>query len=242
MSGFDTRRPEGRLREALDRVERAYERSKTGNPHNAEEQYRILLAFAQTVRIIVTDAKAAALSSTEEGDAPADDMATMEGRDEWRNPSPAPTDTRSLKERSENFNDTTGVISWNYRRAIDHPDACECQDQGVPHKHYPDPPYGCARCVCEAYVPRNAAPAPSEGSRKEMKMKYNEAMKEVLFYAETIQKFRRVALSDGPAGDRAHTRLKEALEVIEGGRGWCEGCCDHECTCPCHNENEVRGR
>lgn len=64
------------------------------------------------------------------------------------------------EERSREFNETTGCISWGGRDPIHHPHACVCQGRpdnfpGTPHKHYDEPPFACARCgKCQAYRPR----------------------------------------------------------------------------------------
>lgn len=61
---------------------------------------------------------------------------------------------KSVGERSEQFNNTTGALSWKYRSATLHPDRCICQNEVIPHKHYSEPPYACARCnECKAYSP-----------------------------------------------------------------------------------------
>lgn len=69
----------------------------------------------------------------------------------------------NARRRSARFNETfTSVGSIlatmrGHRIAADHPDRCRCQDasgETDPHKHYPDPPFSCARgCGCRAYHP-----------------------------------------------------------------------------------------
>lgn len=81
-------------------------------------------------------------------------------------------------ERSQRFNETTGTHGFveNGQRfgGMFHPDRCVCQgnprvrsedgrrwevwgDQ-IPHKHYPQPPYACARCnECSSYLPHDEA-------------------------------------------------------------------------------------
>lgn len=69
----------------------------------------------------------------------------------------------NAKRRSQRFNDTfrgVGAILSTMRGsdlASAHPDRCRCQDasgEKDPHKHYPDPPFSCARgCGCRAYHP-----------------------------------------------------------------------------------------
>jgi hypothetical protein len=84
--------------------------------------------------------------------------------------------------RSARFNETTGVYGYMSQSGPlggnHHPDRCVCQGnphpvretamglrRGVvgpngdttPHKHYPEPPYGCARCSCSAYAPHDEA-------------------------------------------------------------------------------------
>lgn len=67
-----------------------------------------------------------------------------------------------VPERLQRFNDGTGCLSGGNS----HFDRCVCQEKekgqfaGTPHKHYDEPPYGCARCGCKAYEPAiPAAPA-----------------------------------------------------------------------------------
>ncbi len=60
--------------------------------------------------------------------------------------------------RSGRFNNTTGALGYmtaqGPRGGQSHPDACKCQDETTPHKHRSEPPFRCARCKCEAYVPK----------------------------------------------------------------------------------------
>jgi hypothetical protein len=66
-----------------------------------------------------------------------------------------------IPERLQRFNEGTACLSGGNS----HPDRCVCQTKetgqfaGTPHKHYDEPPYSCARCGCEAYVPAIAAKA-----------------------------------------------------------------------------------
>ena len=68
--------------------------------------------------------------------------------------------TLTIEERSRRFNDTTGVL----RGGNAHRDRCCCQTKetgsnaDTPHKHYSEPPFDCARCGCEAYVPATPGP------------------------------------------------------------------------------------
>lgn len=69
----------------------------------------------------------------------------------------------NAKRRSELFNETfesVGSILSTMRGgslASAHPHRCKCQDasgEKDPHKHYPEPPFSCARgCGCRAYHP-----------------------------------------------------------------------------------------
>jgi hypothetical protein len=69
----------------------------------------------------------------------------------------------NARRRSELFNDTfesVGSILATMRGhsiASAHPHRCKCQDasgEKDPHKHYPEPPFSCARgCGCRAYTP-----------------------------------------------------------------------------------------
>lgn len=66
-------------------------------------------------------------------------------------------------ERSRRFNETCGVFGYISRLgrtgANLHPDRCSCQGRDTtPHKHYPEPPFACARCnPCHAYEPHDEA-------------------------------------------------------------------------------------
>lgn len=74
----------------------------------------------------------------------------------------------NAERRSALFNETfesVGSILSTMRGgdlASAHPHRCKCQDKSGekgPHKHYPDPPFSCARCSdCDAYTP--AIPEP----------------------------------------------------------------------------------
>lgn len=74
-------------------------------------------------------------------------------------------------ERSKRFNETTGAVGyWSAKGstgAYEHPDRCICQkNDPTPHKHYPDPPFSCARCghiSCPAYKPAVAEAEPQLG-------------------------------------------------------------------------------
>jgi hypothetical protein len=57
--------------------------------------------------------------------------------------------------RLDRINSQGGALSWRGRSFAEHPDRCECQgDDPIPHRHYGDAPYRCARCgKCEAYSP-----------------------------------------------------------------------------------------
>ena len=60
--------------------------------------------------------------------------------------------------RSARFNETTGTHGYmtvhGPTGADHHPDRCVCQNETTPHKHYPEPPHSCARCLeCTAYEP-----------------------------------------------------------------------------------------
>lgn len=69
----------------------------------------------------------------------------------------------NAERRSARFNETfesVGSILSTMRGstlASAHPDRCKCQDvsgEKDPHKHYPEPPFSCARCSeCDAYEP-----------------------------------------------------------------------------------------
>lgn len=69
----------------------------------------------------------------------------------------------NAQRRSALFNDTfesVGSILATMRGhsiASAHPHRCKCQDasgEKDPHKHYPEPPFSCARCsACDAYTP-----------------------------------------------------------------------------------------
>lgn len=94
-------------------------------------------------------------------------------------------------ERSQRFNDTTGTHGFSERgRRFGgnmHPDRCVCQgnprernDNGfgwkvwgdtIPHKHYSQPPYSCARCnECNAYLPWDeAAKVAAEADRERLR-------------------------------------------------------------------------
>jgi hypothetical protein len=58
-------------------------------------------------------------------------------------------------ERLGRINGEGGALSWCGRSFAVHPDRCECQgDDPIPHRHYDQAPYRCARCgKCEAYSP-----------------------------------------------------------------------------------------
>ena len=70
--------------------------------------------------------------------------------------------------RVQRFRDTTGALRGGNR----HPDRCVCQTKetgtfaDTPHVHYPEPPFACARCKCEAYEP--AVPSASEPKTSEI--------------------------------------------------------------------------
>jgi hypothetical protein len=57
-------------------------------------------------------------------------------------------------DRLDSFNGSGGALSWCGRSFALHPDRCTCQeDDPIPHRHYGQAPYSCARCKCEAYAP-----------------------------------------------------------------------------------------
>ena len=99
-------------------------------------------------------------------------------------------------ERSRRFNDTTGTHGFIFRGqragAMFHPDRCVCQgnprvrradghgwevwgDQ-IPHKHYSQPPYSCARCnECKCYLPWDeAAKVAAEADRERLRREARE--------------------------------------------------------------------
>lgn len=88
--------------------------------------------------------------------------------------------------RSRHFNETTGVYGYMSASGPlggnHHPDRCRCQgdpfpgdgrrdpmtlrrgahsmdprSDTTPHKHYDRPPFACARCSCDRYVPHDEA-------------------------------------------------------------------------------------
>ena len=58
-------------------------------------------------------------------------------------------------DRLARINSQGGALSWCGRSFAEHPDRCTCQGSDpVPHRHYDQAPYRCARCgECEAYSP-----------------------------------------------------------------------------------------
>ena len=58
-------------------------------------------------------------------------------------------------DRLDRINCEGGALSWGGRSFAEHPDRCTCQgDDTIPHRHYDQAPYRCARCgKCEAYSP-----------------------------------------------------------------------------------------
>lgn len=94
--------------------------------------------------------------------------------------------TETWEERSRRFNETTGVFGYMSKSGVrggnHHPDRCRCQGDPfrgdgagsnealrrgahnrdpyadtTPHKHYDRPPFACARCSCDRYLPHDEA-------------------------------------------------------------------------------------
>lgn len=65
-------------------------------------------------------------------------------------------------DRLDRINSQGGALSWCGRSFAEHPDRCVCQDgDPVPHRHYGQAPYRCARCGdCDAY-----SPVPAKGEK-----------------------------------------------------------------------------
>lgn len=65
----------------------------------------------------------------------------------------------SDEDRSARFNATTGALGYSSAHgptpASLHPDRCVCQQNDpIPHKHYQETPFRCARCSnCRGYAP-----------------------------------------------------------------------------------------
>lgn len=109
---------------------------------------------------------------------PEDDMT---GRPNDQTIPSSPSQGASLEARSRRFNETTGSLYGGNQ----HPDRCVCQEKetgpnaGTPHKHYSEPPYGCARCSeCKGYEP--AVPTPQTPVKAEtLEARIEAALKDI---------------------------------------------------------------
>jgi hypothetical protein len=71
------------------------------------------------------------------------------------------------------FAERVEAIGKGLRGGTTDPNRCVCAEEevgryaGTPHRHYPEPPFACARCECEAYRPAIASAAPTEEPPRE---------------------------------------------------------------------------